>query len=103
MNIMSKSLLAIDDFILNASEDEKNRIWLEVKEMNIEGPTLEQYFSWVFENNPVRFQFQEGIEPCLLKSSQGNFQLIYQTPKFPLESFFCNIAIWKRPILLFFS
>lgn len=90
MSTIGKSLLALDDFLANASKNELEKIWLEVKEMEFEGPTIEEFFTFAIEGNPINFKLQEGVE--LLSNTKppdlGSFKRIKETPKFSLESFF---------------
>lgn len=98
MNIFETSLTALDKYLSNVSDDDFQQILDEVQAMNIEGPTVGEYFTFFSHNKPLRFKFQPGIFPhnCHVPWPQlSGFQIIVETPKFPLESFFCNIASWK--------
>lgn len=89
MNYISTSLLALDDFIKNVSRVEKEKIWLEVKAMNIQGPTVNEYFNNLFNYPDVKYKFDRNIG--LLgnyKPPENVFKIEIETPKFSLESFF---------------
>lgn len=94
MNSISKSLHALDDFIRNVSKEEKERIWIEVKEMKFTGPTIEEYFTTLLNSNNITFKFDKGIELIGNNRPPDNaFKLsINETPKYSLESFFCNLG-----------
>ena len=89
MNRITKSLLALDDFINNVTRSEKEKIWLEVKAMNISGPTVVEYFENLFDNSNIKFKFDKGIEFCGdNKPPENVFNVTIETPKYSLESFF---------------
>jgi len=89
MNYITKSLLALDNFILNASQADKDRIWIEVKDMNFEGPSITEYFNSVLYTTSYKFRFQDGIEFCgESKPPESSFNLINAASKFSLEPFF---------------
>ncbi len=96
MSLISKSLLALDDFIKNVDAAEKERIWLEVKAMNIGGPLVADYFNNLYDFHDISVNFDEGIEVIEEDSPplQG-FKIVTQTPKYSLESFFCYNCLWK--------
>ena len=54
MSTISQWLLDIDDFIKSTSRAEKDRIWLEVKEMKLKGPPIGEYFYSILEDRPPR-------------------------------------------------
>jgi hypothetical protein len=90
MNVFDKSLLALDQYLAKANQDDLQKVLDEVEEMEFEGPNLEEFFTSIFQSKPLRFKFQEGVFLCTNHQPppQG-FQLTnQQTPKFPLESFF---------------
>lgn len=94
-SIISQWLSQIDNFIENSSKEEKLKIWVQVKEMGLKGPSMYNYFHNVIENQPIEMIFDKNIlfnddEPPTLEF----FNPISETPKFNLESFFCNIAKW---------
>jgi hypothetical protein len=89
MSVITTSLQALDDFINNVPRVEKERIWLEVKAMNISGPSVPQYFYDLFYNSNISFKFDNQIEFCGDNKPPDNvYKVTIETPKFSLESFF---------------
>ncbi|MBK6384042.1 MAG: hypothetical protein IPF69_11360 [Chitinophagaceae bacterium] len=97
MNVFDKSLLALDAYLAQAKQEELQKILEDVGGVCYEGPNLEDFFTTIFQNKPLRFKFQNGVTYYAdSKPPPVGFQLISQTPKETLESFFCNIALWKH-------
>lgn len=91
MNTISKSLQALDDFINNVSREDKEKIWREVKELNIQGPTVYEYFSNLFYEPIVRYKFEEGIQVTgNYEPPQNAYKISIQPSEFPLEAFLYN-------------
>lgn len=89
MNYITKSLSALDKFILTATDADKDRIWSEVKDMNFEGPTISEYFDNAFSMTTYKFIFQEGIVFFGdSKPPEKSFNIINEASKFSLEPFF---------------
>jgi hypothetical protein len=90
MSVIGDSMRALDDFISNVSREEKDKIWLEVKEMNFTGPSVETYFNNVFNTQYVKFEFEEELAECgFSKPPDGDFKIsLNETPNYSLESFF---------------
>ena len=88
MSVFQTSLLALDKYLENAEQDDLQQILNEVKAMNIEGPTVGDYLSSIVQDKPLQFRFQPGIEACNVEPPNMDFQVIDETPKYPLESFF---------------
>lgn len=90
MSVFGKSLALLDDFLANASKEELEKIWLDVKAMEFEGPTIEEFFTLAIEGNLVNFSLQEGVEVLsnIKPPDLNGFKSIKEASKFSLEPFF---------------
>lgn len=88
---VAKWLAEVDNFIKTTSREEKERIWIEVKEMNLKGPSIFAYFNDLFENQPLDLVFDKSITTCDNSPPPLRpYNLIKETPKYSLEFFLYN-------------
>ena len=89
MTQTSSIMKALEHFLFKVNKEEKEKIWLEVKAMNIKGPPIGDFLECALKNKPISFNFQEdiGIYSGALPPTKS-LKLSIQTLKFSLESFF---------------